>query len=73
MASAPACHAQAPSSEAPAADATILLTVFLHHDQSKNLAEINQELKKNGYYDQFPAGRSDGRLVVCGDGAPVRS
>jgi hypothetical protein len=54
MATTPPCYAQAPGSDAPAAEASVLLTVFLHHDQSKNLAEINQELKKNGYYDQFP-------------------
>jgi hypothetical protein len=33
---------------------TILLTVFLRHDQSKNLTQINDELWKNGYFDQFP-------------------
>jgi hypothetical protein len=40
-----------PSSQVPG---TILLTVFLKHDQSKNLGEINGELAKNGYYKQFP-------------------
>ena len=40
-----------PSSQVPG---TILLTVFLKHDQSKNLGEINSELAKNGYYKQFP-------------------
>jgi hypothetical protein len=33
---------------------TILLTVFLKHDQSKTLTQINDELWKNGYFDQFP-------------------
>lgn len=33
---------------------TILLTVFLKHDQSKNLTQINDELWRNGYFDQFP-------------------
>jgi len=63
----------APSSPPAAADGTILLTVFLHHDQSKNLAEINAELKKNGYYDQFPpAGVTvDSWYVVMGIGQIV--
>jgi len=33
---------------------TMLLTVFLKHDQSKTLTQINDELWKNGYFDQFP-------------------
>ncbi len=33
---------------------TMLLTVFLRHDQAKNLAEINDQLFKNGYYEKFP-------------------
>lgn len=31
-----------------------LLTIFLRHDQSKNLAEINAQLEKSGYFDGFP-------------------
>ncbi len=64
----------AATSSAPAAsDNSVLLTVFLHHDQSKNLAEINQELKKNGYFDQFPpAGVSvESWYVVMGIGQIV--
>lgn len=38
----------------PAGDEQMLLTVFLKHDQSKTLGDINAELKKNGYYDKFP-------------------
>jgi hypothetical protein len=33
---------------------TFLLTVFLRHDQSKTLPEINERLKRNGYYQKFP-------------------
>lgn len=33
---------------------TMLLTVFLRHDQAKNLKEINDQLFRQGYYDQFP-------------------
>ena len=32
----------------------ILLTIFLRHDQSKTLGEINDYLKQNGYYAKFP-------------------
>jgi hypothetical protein len=32
----------------------ILLTIFLKHDQSKTLAEINQHLDKTGYWKKFP-------------------
>jgi hypothetical protein len=39
---------------AAAPSGTILLTIFLKHDQSKPLGEINAELKKNGYYQRFP-------------------
>jgi hypothetical protein len=33
---------------------SILLTIFLRHDQSKPLDEINGELRKQGYYKAFP-------------------
>jgi len=33
---------------------TILLTIFLRHDQSKTLDEINAQLQKNRYYEKFP-------------------
>jgi hypothetical protein len=33
---------------------TILLTIFLRHDQSKTLDEINAQLAKNRYYEKFP-------------------
>ncbi len=38
----------------PAAGDTILLTIFLKHDQSKNLAEIQAIQEKQGFYKQFP-------------------
>lgn len=43
----------APPAAAPA-DGTMLLTVFFKHDQAKTLTEINEELRKNGYYEKFP-------------------
>lgn len=33
---------------------TFLMTVFLKHDESKPLPQINQELKRNGWYRDFP-------------------
>lgn len=32
----------------------ILLTVFLRHDQSKNLDQIQAELNKSGFWQAFP-------------------
>jgi hypothetical protein len=52
-------HAQ--TAAAPAAgsasatpDNAILLTVFLKHDQSRPLAELNAQLAKQGFYKAFP-------------------
>lgn len=42
------------SSATPADKDTFLLTIFLRHDQSKPLDAINEELRKQGYYDKFP-------------------
>ncbi len=33
---------------------SFLLTVFLRHDESKTLDEINQHLRATGYYEMFP-------------------
>ena len=33
---------------------SILLTIFLRHDQSRPLAELNAQLAKNGWYEKFP-------------------
>jgi hypothetical protein len=53
--------AQAQTATAPAAgsasatpDNAILLTVFLKHDQSRPLAELNAQLAKQGFYKAFP-------------------
>jgi hypothetical protein len=32
----------------------ILLTIFLRHDQSKPLPEINAQLDRSGFHDRFP-------------------
>jgi len=33
---------------------TMMLTIFLKHDQSKTLDEINQHLKQTGFTENFP-------------------
>jgi hypothetical protein len=35
-------------------DNAVLLTVFLKHDQSRPLAELNAQLKRQGFYQAFP-------------------
>jgi hypothetical protein len=32
----------------------MLLTIFFKHDQSKNLDEINEQLKRQKFYEKFP-------------------
>jgi hypothetical protein len=39
---------------APTADNTVMLTIFLKHDQSRPLSELNAQLEKQGYYKAFP-------------------
>jgi hypothetical protein len=36
------------------ADNKVLVTVILHHDQSKTLEELMTQLKKTGFYRDFP-------------------
>jgi hypothetical protein len=54
----PAGAQQAPSAlpipNAESDKGSILLTVFLRHDQSKPLDQINAELRQQGYYKAFP-------------------
>src|SRR5580698_4697199 len=42
------------STETPTADNALLLTVFLRHDQSRPLAELNAQLAKQGFHKAFP-------------------
>ncbi len=44
---------QPASTHAPAKD-SFLLTIFLRHDQSKSLPEINAHLEKTGFHERFP-------------------
>jgi hypothetical protein len=41
-------------SEAPTADNAILLTIFLKHDQSRPLGELDAQLARQGFYKAFP-------------------
>ena len=49
-----------PASTPPAGTATatpdnaVLLTVFLKHDESRPLGELNAQLRKQGFYKAFP-------------------
>ena len=65
----PTARAQTPAAapSAPAANATatpdnaLLLTIFLKHDQSRPLSELNAQSEKQGFYKAFPP---DGVEVV---------
>ncbi len=41
-------------SAAATADNALLLTIFLKHDQSRPLAELDAQLAKQGFYKAFP-------------------
>src|SRR6516225_6995015 len=41
-------------SAAPTADNAVMITIFLKHDQSRPLGELNAQLEKQGYYKAFP-------------------
>src|ERR1700761_1516094 len=45
----------------PTPDNAVMLTVFMKHDQSRPLAELNAQLEKQGFYKAFPP---DGVEVV---------
>jgi hypothetical protein len=47
-------NAVPPPGATSAGDGTFLLTIFLKHDESKTLPQINQQLKEQGYFRQFP-------------------
>jgi hypothetical protein len=47
-AAAPAANA------APTPDNAVMLTIFLKHDQSRPLSELNAQLERQGFYKAFP-------------------
>jgi hypothetical protein len=42
------------STTTPTPDNAVMLTIFLKHDESRPLGELNAQLEKQGYYKQFP-------------------
>ena len=58
--------------EPPAASAAVpqagsfMLTVFLRHDQTKTVDQINEHLKQTGWYDKFPPDGVDNLLRWTG-------
>jgi hypothetical protein len=44
----------AAAAPAKPADDTILLTIFLKHDESKTLDQINQQLREQNFFKAFP-------------------
>jgi len=46
--------AQTAENAAPTADNAVMLTVFLKHDQSRPLSELNAQLERQGFYKAFP-------------------
>jgi len=45
---------QTPAGQTSEPKGTFLLTIFLRHDQSKPLEQINAELARQGFYKAFP-------------------
>lgn len=43
-----------PAPSTKPADDTILLTIFLKHDESKTLDQINQQLREQNFFKAFP-------------------
>ncbi len=50
----PAVAQSAPAAGTEAQTRSFLLTIFLRHDQTKTLDQINEHLKQTGWYDKFP-------------------
>jgi hypothetical protein len=46
--------APADNTASPTPDNAVMITVFLKHDQSRPLSELNAQLEKQGYYKAFP-------------------
>ena len=47
-------QSQPTAQSSPQQKGTMMLTIFLKHDQSKTLDEINQHLKQTGFTESFP-------------------
>jgi hypothetical protein len=51
---APAQTAAPAPAATPTPDNAVMLTIFLKHDQSRPLGELNAQLEKQGFYKAFP-------------------
>jgi hypothetical protein len=51
---APASTPAPAENAAPTADNAVQLTIFLKHDQSRPLGELNTQLDRQGFYKAFP-------------------
>jgi hypothetical protein len=47
-------HAQAPAAKPASTAGTMLLTIFMRHDQGKTVDEINAHLDRTGFRKNFP-------------------
>ncbi|MCP3062206.1 hypothetical protein LXT21_25790 [Myxococcus sp. K38C18041901] len=47
-------HAQSAAAKGGGTDGTMLLTIFMKHDQGKTLEEINAHLDRTGFRKSFP-------------------
>ena len=55
LAAAPAQSQSPPAStQTPTPDNAVMLTVFLRHDESRPLGDINAQLQRQGFYKAFP-------------------
>jgi hypothetical protein len=54
MAAVPGAAASAPAISPTGGPGMEMLTVFLRHDESKTLDEINEHLRSTGWYKDFP-------------------
>jgi hypothetical protein len=52
-------QSQPSSQSSPQPKGTMMLTIFLKHDQSKTLDEINQHLKQTGFTENFPPAETE--------------
>lgn len=43
----------------PTADNAVMLTIFLKHDQSRPLSELNAQLERQGFYKAFGSYRTE--------------
>jgi hypothetical protein len=61
-------NAQSPTpsdAATPTPDNAVMLTIFLKHDQSRPLAELNAQLEKQGFYKAFPPNGVDVGAGMC--------